>query len=201
MTETPDILEDAPETTLPDETPTDTTDMKVYATDELAKEAGVFNSLWNVAGQIAETEFVPKGLRGSPPKVFAAMLTGKGLGIDPMSSMREISIIDGKPNLSAALQLALVRRAGHEVTGEAGADKAVIEGRRKDGESMTVTYTLDDAVKAGLVKLDSDGQPVATSKQGHPLPWQKYTANMLWARAVTTLVGRLFPDVVVGETL
>jgi len=198
MTEQPEIVEDAPETTLPADLATDT---KEYATDELAKEAGVFNSLWNVAGQISETEFVPKGLRGSPPKVFAAMLTGKGLGIDPMSSMREISIIDGKPNLSAALQLALVRRAGHEVTGEAGPDKAVIEGRRKDGGSMTVTFTLDDAVKKGLVTLDAEGAPRARSKQGNALPWERHTQNMLWARAVTTLVGRLFSDVVVGETL
>lgn len=185
-----------------EEAKTETAMSKSYATPDLAREAGVYNSFWNVASQIAATEFVPSSLRNNPPKVFAAMLTGHGLGIDPMTALREITIIDGKAYLSAALQLSLVRKAGHEVSGTSHGDSATIEGRRHDtGETMTVTYTLEDAAKAGLVSIDADGNPWARSKAGNPLPWEKYTANMLWARAVTTLVDRLFSDCTVGESM
>jgi hypothetical protein len=60
---------------------------------------------------------------------------------------------------------------------------------------MTITYRLDDAQRAGLVTIDDDGRPRARSRNGKPLPWETFTADLLWARAVSRLARRQFPDV------
>lgn len=175
---------------------------RVYKTAEMTIEADVMNGLWNVATRVADTEFVPASFKGKPDKIFAAILQGRALGVDAMTSLREIAIIDGRPYMSAELKMGLARKAGHEITGEAYPDKAVLHGKRGDtGEEMDFTYTLEDAVSEGLVKLDADGNPRARSQNDKPLPWERFTSSMLWARAVSRLVDRLFPDVMIGDAL
>jgi hypothetical protein len=166
-------------------------------------EVDLLRAQFHLAEAVAPTEFVPKGLRGDPAKVLAAILSGRELGVGPMTALREISIIKGRPNLSAELQLALIRWDGHSVVGHAGADRAELTGTRADnGDSLTVVWTLDRAVKAGLVdNVAEDGTVRARSETGAPLPWESYTESMLWARAVTELATRLFSDVVMGTTL
>ena len=166
-------------------------------------EANLMRELWIVAERVASTEFVPQGLRGKPDKVFAAVLAGREIGLGPMASLKHVSIIDGTPNLSAEATLGLIRKAGHKVEGEATNQFAEVTGTRTDNDQqMTITITLDDALEAGWIDSidDSNGtrKAVRRSKQGRPLPWELYPAQMLWARAVTTLKTRLFSDVTMG---
>lgn len=67
---------------------------------------------------IANTEFVPKALRGNLPAIMACVATGRELGIGDMTALREIHIIDGRPAFSAGLQTRLVRAHGHSIVGE-----------------------------------------------------------------------------------
>ena len=146
---------------------------------------------------LARTEFVPKAMRNNPAAVMAAILTGRELGVDAMASLREITIIQGRPNLSASLQLGMVRRAGHRVEGTADAKRAELVGTRGDtGETITVVWTLEDAARAGLATITDEGTARARSSTGSPLPWESYTQAMLWARAATELCRRLFSDVI-----
>lgn len=173
----------------------------VYQTPAALAEADAMNSLWNVARRVSDTEFVPASLRGHPEKVFAVILQGRGLGVDAMTSLREISSIDGRPYLSVELRIGLARRAGHQITGDAYPDKASVHGKRADtSEELTVTYTLADAVSEGLVTLDAEGKPRARSKNDRALPWERFTSSMLWSRAVGRLCDRLFPDVLIGQS-
>lgn len=174
----------------------------IYSTPEMISEQDIATSLWGVAKRVADTEFVPSAMRGKAEKVFACILAGRALNVDAMTSLREISVIDGKPYFSAELRLGLARKAGHIITGTADSRKATVKGTRADtGEEMEMTYTLDDAVAEGLVSLDGAGNAIARSKAGNPLPWERYTQSMLWARAVSRLVDRLFPDVLIGDAL
>jgi hypothetical protein len=158
------------------------------------------NALWNVARKVCGTEFVPDRFRNKPEQTFAAILQGRALGVDAMTSLREIWVSpQGSPELGAELQAGLVRKAGHKITGESTNESATLTGERRDtGETMTVTFTLEDAESQGLVQI-KDGKPYARSQKGHPLPWERHTAAMLWHRAMTTLVRRLFPDVLIGD--
>ncbi len=205
MTESTLPLEDEAEVVeLPDTTPEPQPEPQPAAMVPVqTAEANLMRELWIVAERVASTEFVPQGLRGKPDKVFAAVLAGREIGLGPMASLKHVSVIDGKPNLSAEATLALIRKAGHKVDGEATDQHAEITGTRIDtAESMTVTVTLDDALTAGWIDKidDSNGtrRAVRRSAKGHPLPWELHTAAMLWARAVTKLGTRLFPDTTMG---
>jgi hypothetical protein len=73
---------------------------------------------------IAHTEFVPVGLRGKEPAILACVATGRALGIDDMTALRSIHIIDGKATFSAELMVQLVRRRGHSIQGNFSGDSA-----------------------------------------------------------------------------
>jgi hypothetical protein len=135
---------------------------------------------------IAHTEFVPVGLRGKEPAILACVATGRALGIDDMTALRSIHIIDGKATFSAELMVQLVRRRGHSITGNFSADSCTVTGKRADnGDEMTVTWTKAMAQEAGLLGKNN---------------WKKYGASMLWARAVSQLSRMLFADCFAGAT-
>ena len=151
---------------------------------------------WRTLEKLAETEFVPGALRGRAGAVLGAVLLGREYGLGPLESLRNIDVIDGTPGPNAELQLRLYRRAGHSVIVEEATDRAVtLVGKRGDtGDTVKVSYTIEDAVRAGLVTVGDNGQPKARSARGNPMPWELHTPDMLWARAVTRLVRRLAPD-------
>ncbi len=149
----------------------------VVGTDEVAAIA-------TQAETLARTTIVPKQYRGKPDDIFAAAIMGAELGFGVFTSLRFVHVIDGKPEISSEGKIALARQAGHSVTGTVSATKATVTGVRRDtGDTMTVDYTIDDAKAAGLV-----GRGV----------WKQHPKAMLWARAVSTLMRRLFPDVTLG---
>ena len=138
-----------------------------------------------LAAQVANTDFVPKALRGKPEAVVAAILQGHELGIEPMASLAKIHIIEGRPSIAAELMRALVQRAGHEIwLEEASNTKVTLGGRRRGEENATrITWTADDAKRA---RLDT--------KQN----WRSYPRAMLVARATGELCRLLFADVLAG---
>jgi hypothetical protein len=159
-----------------------------------------YDELWRLANRIHKTEFVPAAFRGRPDAVLACILTGRALFVAEMIALKHISLINGRPDESAELMRALVKRAGHTLIAEhRTAEKATITGIRADDRTpMTVTWTLDDAVTAELVTLDDDGHPVATTDKGKALPWQAYTRVMLYNRATKELCRAHFGDVLAG---
>jgi hypothetical protein len=167
--------------------------------DVTEDEVALLRARYQLAQQIASTDFVPSAMRGKPAAVLGCFMAGREIGLGPMASLKHVYIVDGRPDLSAELQLALVRRAGHTVEGEATADRATVTGTRRDtNEVMKVEWTLETALQAGLIDKIVDGKPVRRSSNGRPLPWEHYPQSMLWARAVTQLVGQLFSDVLIG---
>ena len=150
---------------------------------------------WRVIETIQHSEAVPKSLRGKPEAILAAMLLGRDWKLGPFEALRQIDVIEGTLSPGAELLLRLYRRAGHTLDVHQADDQAVtITGKRSDtGETLKVSYMLEDAQQAGLITI-SDNQVVARSARGNPMPWELHTAEMLWARAVTRLVRRLAPD-------
>lgn len=146
---------------------------------------------------VAKTDFVPRALRGNPAACLAAVLTGREMGLDPMESLRSIDVIDGRPSPSAHLLSRMIRAAGHQVEILEASDRgALLRGTRKDtGETLEVGFTIEEAVRAGLVTLDEDGTPRARSQNGKVLPWERYPEDMCFARALVRLWRRLFSDV------
>jgi hypothetical protein len=144
------------------------------------------------AEALAQTEIVPKPFRGKPHDIIAVSMIGRELGLSPMMAMQYIHVIDGKPAMSAELMNARVRMAGHSIKlVDLTSESCTIVGTRRDtGESQQVTYTMADAVQAG----------VTTTSSGKPGNWQKVPKPMLWARCISMLCRMLFPDVIAGAS-
>lgn len=154
---------------------------------ERTPEAEHLNLLWKLARLTTNTEMVPRGLRGRPDAALAVMVYGHELGLRPMTSLREVFIIEGTPSCSAKLMRALIYRAGHALHFvEQSSTRCVVEGTRADGQgSARVTWTLDDAQVAGLTGKDV---------------WRRYPRQMLTARATSELARLIFADVTIGYT-
>ena len=122
---------------------------------------------------------------GNQTALITLMLSAREMGIGPMAAINGgLHIIQGKVQISARMMNALIRRAGHSLqTLESTEEKCVIKGKRKDnGDEETVNFSLEDAKKANLVKSGGG--------------WSKYAVDMLYARALSRLARRLFPDVI-----
>lgn len=147
-----------------------------------------------IANEVCRTEFVPSSFRGRPEAVLAAILTGRELGIGPMQSLKDISIIDGKPALSASLMMALMRKGGVVVLeSESTMDRAFIRARRTDtGEIMAVEWTYEAA--RTITYHTKNGPKLLVDKDN----WVNYRQDMLWARCVGRLGRRLAPDILGG---
>jgi len=121
---------------------------------------------------------------GGEAKIFMILLAAKELGISPMAALNGgIWNIQGKIEISARMMASMIRRAGHNlVIKQCNSSACIIEGRRRDnGDSFTAEFSMDDAAKAGLSNKDV---------------WKKYTQDMLYARALSRLARRLFPDII-----
>lgn len=139
-----------------------------------------------LAGDLVDTDFVPKALRGKRGAVLACILTGQELGIGPMSSLAKVHVIEGRPALSAELMRAIILRAGHHLwLEESSATRVTIAGARKETPDHVtrITWTMDDAKRARVSNKDN---------------WTKYPRAMLTARATGELARMVFPDVLAG---
>jgi hypothetical protein len=145
----------------------------------------MFEPVARLAVEIAPTEFVPAALRGKPAAITAAILYGRELGLGPIQALQSIDVIDGRPAVSAEMARALALSAGHELyVEETTTTRCVVRGRRAGGgEWVTVTWTMDDAKRAGL-----DGRP----------NYRKHPRRMLQARATAELCHLLFSDAIGG---
>lgn len=141
-----------------------------------------------LATSVAATEFVPGEMRNRPDVIAAAILFGAELGIGPMVSLAKIAVVKGRPAPSAELGRALALGAGHEIWVEDTTNTRVtIAGKRRNSSHVfKVTWTMDDARRAGLAS-----NPAYT----------KYPRQMLLARASAELVRQMCPDVLGGITL
>lgn len=152
---------------------------------DLARWIGVLPAAAMLADKIANTEFVPRSLRGKPDAITAAILYGDEIGVGAMQALASISVVDGRPTPSAELMRALIFREGHEIRiVELSGTVCAMEGRRAGSESWTaITWTLEMARLAGLLNKSN---------------WKNYPRAMLLARCSSELARIIFPDVIKG---
>ena len=121
---------------------------------------------------------------GGVDAIFMVLLAAHDLGIKPTIALNGgIWNIQGKIEISARLMTSMIRRAGHSLTiKESSATTCTILGKRCDNsDDHEVTFSIEHAAKAGLAGRDT---------------WKKYPEDMLYARALSRLARRLFPDVI-----
>lgn len=148
---------------------------------------------WAMIAQVAPA--IAKGRvwpMPSPEAAMSVMLMGAELGLSFTASFQYIHFIENKPSLSPQGALAVIRQSGmlesmqiQETKNPVG---CTVTMTRSGGESYSVTWTVDDAKRAGLVRSGPNGD-------GN---WIKYPANMCRWRAIGYCADFLFPDVLGG---
>jgi hypothetical protein len=159
---------------------------------------GEWTLMQQQASALAQSDIIPSAYKRRPANILVAAITGRHYGWDVLTAMRNGHVIEGAWGMKPEAMLGLVRQAGHSVRGDIGSAGASVTGIRADnGDSMTVSFTVEDAVAAGLCAL-RDGKPFARSRNGQPLPWETYPSIMCYWRAVGLLCRVLFSDLTAG---
>jgi hypothetical protein len=121
------------------------------------------------------------------PRVMMGLEIAKELGTPAVLTLNKLYIVGGKFAMEVSLQLSVVRKSGAMKTfkvEQLTSEICTISSERENGESMSATYTIDQARKAGLVKEGSG--------------WAKNPEDMLFARAAGRIMRRLYSDILFG---
>lgn len=166
-----------------------------YTLDDIAAASSPMSTVYEphdlaearqLAALLAASTVLPKTLKG-PPDVLAVIIAGKELGLTAMQSVRALHIVEGKVSMSADLMVALCKRRRAvceffqlvESTGE----RATYEVKRAGERPVRLSFSLEDAQRAGLTGKDV---------------WRKYGAAMLRARCAAAIARAVFPDLLMG---
>jgi hypothetical protein len=157
---------------------------------------------WAIARVLAQSTMVPRALQGSPQNCLITMMLGQELGLSWTQATRAIYVLpSGQPGLRGQFLLARIRNAGHRYRFVETDDACEFIVTRKDEEFKNEykgTFTTERAKRAGLVTEDKNGNLVARSNSGQPLPWEQYREDMLKWRAVARGAGIGCPELSYG---
>ncbi|WPX99502.1 hypothetical protein Megpolyxen_01393 [Candidatus Megaera polyxenophila] len=137
---------------------------------------------------IANSAMVPKTYQGKAGDILVAVQMGAELGLKPIQALQNIAVINGKPSVYGDALLALVQaHSSFEDIKEWYDDKtntAFCTVKRKNQTEHTVSFSIEDAKKAGL-----------WGKSG---PWTQYPKRMMQMRARGFALRDKFADALGG---
>lgn len=151
----------------------------------IAGSLSLLDGSYRLAQTLVQTSFAPPHFRGKAEEGAIAIMYGAQLGMDPLQSFQNITVISGRPGLYARTMHALVLQAGHRVTViETGPDRVVVSGQRKGSPDIeTAEWTTERARRAGY-----------TSNK----KYETEPEAMLRARALADVCRIIAPDVLLG---
>lgn len=150
--------------------------------NDLIPQGDELKAIETIAKYAVESKYFQSigGIAGA----FSIAMYARELGIPPMQALfGAFQNVMGKVQISPQMMNAMIRKAGHKLEIASTDQKCSIKGTRKDtGESFTSEFSVEDAKRAGIFKSGGG--------------WDKYPSDMCFARALSRLARRLFPDVI-----
>ena len=163
-------------------------------------QLNTFEALWSFSQCIVRSGMAPKGL-DTQDKIVIALELGSELGLQPLQSLQNIAVINGRPCVYGDAMLAICQGSAvwdssafkEWYTPEGGtvadADYAAHCQVRRSGSNSPIecVFSVEDAKRAKL-----------WGKQG---PWTDYPQRMLMWRARTWACRNAFADVLKGVNI
>ena len=143
----------------------------------------------HLAEMLANSGMVPNRYINNPQATLVAMMMGQEIGLNPIQSLQNIAVINGKPSIYADALLALVQNHPafggiEEEMDEANMTAYCTVWRKGDQKKHTQSFSKKDAHTASL-----------WGKQG---PWTQYPKRMLMWRARGFALRDKFADALGG---
>jgi len=153
-----------------------------------ALEPRSLNEAMEMARMLSNSAMVPPCYKSKPEDTLVAMMMGSELGLNPIQSLQNIAVINGRPSIYGDALVALVQNhpafGGIEESFNETAMAATCTVWRKGGSKHTQTFSQKDAVTAKL--------------WGKAGPWTQYPKRMLQMRARGFAVRSQFADALAG---
>lgn len=164
-----------------------------------------------MAVTLALAGVMPKELRRNPANVLAVLLTGRELGVAPMTAIRTFHVIDGQVTVAPKVRMAMVRQQGlGKLWPDPDNDERTCSwfAERADQPGITFrsSYRWEQAQMARLAGPNC--QPYQHGPRGDKAPaaekclckdnWRNYPDRMLSWRALGYLLDDTFPEVGTG---
>lgn len=139
------------------------------------------------AKAVCQSDIIPTVYRGKPANILVAVGYGAPLGLAPMQSLQDISVINGKPTASASFIASHVRMAGHKLR------------IKKDEKALSVTATI--------VRSDDPDYPISVTRDKawaqqmgllNKDNYRKQPLTMLTWRAITAVAREACPEILYG---
>ena len=139
------------------------------------------------AKAVCQSDIIPTVYRGKPANILVAVGYGAPLGLTPMQSLQDISVINGKPTASASFIASHVRMAGHKLR------------VKKDEKALSVTATI--------VRSDDPDYPISVTRDKawaqqmgllNKDNYRKQPMTMLTWRAITAVAREACPEILYG---
>lgn len=159
-----------------------------FSYDDVHSELSSLNKLTD--DLLATKHYSNLGRQG----VFAILMKAKELNVHPFYALNGGLYYspNGRVGMSTELMAALIREKGHSVKKDPSSNdqQCILHGTRGDtNDTWTTTFTMADAKKAGLLEVKTPGRISM---------YHKYSATMLYNRAMALMARQLFPDVIRG---
>lgn len=141
-----------------------------------------------IAKMLSDSSMVPANYKGKAADTLVAMMMGKEVGLNPIQSLQNIAVINGRPSIYGDALPALVMRryefGGMEETFDDASMTATCVVWRKGGTKHTQRFSQQDASTAKL--------------WGKAGPWTQYPKRMLQMRARGFALRDQFADALAG---
>jgi hypothetical protein len=147
----------------------------------------------NVGGQWQDVPQPPEVVKAT---VFAVVRYGELFGYPPAVALNKVDVIEGRLEPRYDALAGLMYEAGHQIRfRESSSETCTIAVRRAEDRDdpdgwQVITYTIEDARRAGLVK----DNPTDRDKKS---AWYSHPADMLVSKAMRRACRRFTPDVLI----
>jgi hypothetical protein len=160
-------------------------ELAIRTTTDLGNFVEEARQVHQIAVALADTAFVPTSMRGKPQEITGAILFGRELGLDPMTALQTINLIQGRPTLTANAMRGLAMAAGVRFRLDESTQTRCVMSAAAPGMERwtTITWTLDQARNLGLLTKDN---------------WKNQPGAMLIARATSQLCRLVAANILIG---